>query len=281
MINLEGKITVLIEDTSDDHLNLKKEHGLSLFIETSEGNILFDTGNSENFINNAEQLNVDLRKTDHIVLSHGHYDHTNGFRGFIEKFGNHPIVHAGESFFVQKYSYDGVSYKFSGMNFDQKFIQDNHIKIQFVLDRIEKLAKDIYIITNFKKVSTYEKNNEKFFIQKDGHYTVDSFADEIMIAIKTAKGLVLIVGCSHPGIINMAYTAEKELNDKVYTIIGGTHLMDHDEKRVKETMDFFEESKIQKIGTCHCTGAYVAGIIKEKFKEKFIHCTTGTRISFP
>ncbi|MBQ3048539.1 MAG: MBL fold metallo-hydrolase, partial [Oscillospiraceae bacterium] len=77
------KITVLAENVSA-HENIGAEHGLSLYIETSEHKILFDMGQSSLFTENAEKLGVDLSDIDAAVLSHGHYDHGGGLGEFLE-----------------------------------------------------------------------------------------------------------------------------------------------------------------------------------------------------
>ena len=71
------KITSLLENTTS-HSDMKTEHGLSLYIETENLNILFDMGQSANFAENAQKLGIDLKKVDFAVLSHGHYDHGGG-----------------------------------------------------------------------------------------------------------------------------------------------------------------------------------------------------------
>ena len=79
---MKYKITTLVENCVYGR-QLRAEHGLSLYIETPEYNILFDTGASDLFIHNAHILNIDLKKTDYLILSHGHSDHTGGLRHFM------------------------------------------------------------------------------------------------------------------------------------------------------------------------------------------------------
>ena len=79
------KITTLIENTQDENQKLNYEHGISMFIETEKCNILFDTGKTGNFIENAEKLNIDLKSIDVIILSHAHYDHCGGVRRLDRK----------------------------------------------------------------------------------------------------------------------------------------------------------------------------------------------------
>lgn len=77
------KITTLVENCVYGR-KLQAEHGLSLYIETAEHKLLFDTGASDLFISNARLLHIDLREVDYLILSHGHSDHTGGLRHFLE-----------------------------------------------------------------------------------------------------------------------------------------------------------------------------------------------------
>ena len=77
------QITTLMENSLGEHTGLKTEHGLSFLIETEGSSVLFDLGQSGAFLHNAEKLCKDLSDVTHVVLSHGHYDHTGGFRPFV------------------------------------------------------------------------------------------------------------------------------------------------------------------------------------------------------
>lgn len=95
------RITTIIENNPANDALLCNEHGLSLYIETDGFNILFDTGQSGNFIENAEKLNVNLNTVDYVVLSHGHYDHTGGFTKLVKKVGSSFKLIVGDKFFAE------------------------------------------------------------------------------------------------------------------------------------------------------------------------------------
>lgn len=94
------KITTIIENSLGDKKQLHNEHGLSFFIETNNGNILFDTGQSGDFIENANELDIDLNKTDYLVLSHAHYDHCGGVKRFLNSFNVNPKFYVSNKFFL-------------------------------------------------------------------------------------------------------------------------------------------------------------------------------------
>ena len=93
------KITTLIEDKSGNKEDLYIEHGLSLYIEVDDKNILLDTGESGKFIDNAKKLDIDLKNLDYVILSHGHYDHSGGLIRLIEEINPDIKLYIGSEFF--------------------------------------------------------------------------------------------------------------------------------------------------------------------------------------
>ncbi len=270
------RITTLIENSLGEHLALKNEHGISFVVETDSSTILFDTGQSGKFIENAEKLNIDLSKVEHVVLSHGHYDHTGGFKDFVKAFGNSFELNIRELLLDDKFGYDGNSYQFLGNDFNEAYLMKNNIKTKFITKDIEEITDNIYVMTNFEKTSPYEKLNNRFYKLKDGNYVLDEFKDEVVVILDTEKGLVILLGCSHPGVVNILATIKKRMSKKIYAVLGGTHLVEADEERVKYTIDYFEKASIELIGTSHCTGEYAMNEISKKFGSRFFHNSTGT-----
>jgi 7,8-dihydropterin-6-yl-methyl-4-(beta-D-ribofuranosyl)aminobenzene 5'-phosphate synthase len=279
------KITTLIENSQDDLKILKNEHGLAMFIETPDCNILFDTGKSGDFIDNAKKLNIDLSKTDVMVLSHAHYDHCGGVKRFIETFEVKPKLFISEDFFKNsnKYHYsDGslkidfsqeAGYTYIGVGFDKKYLELNKIPINFINSSVTKISENIYICSNFKKHYEFEKANENMKIKLGDKYIVDSFSDEIALVIDTSKGLLILLGCSHPGVLNMVTTISEIFQKKVLGVIGGTHLIEADNDRIKKSIEYFNDLDIDMIGVSHCTGEKAVELFGSNCKGFFINNT--------
>jgi len=270
------KIYTLIEDTKDKNLLFESEHGISFFIETTNGVVLFDTGQSSKFINNAIKMEIDLSKVTDIVLSHGHYDHTGGLKEYINKFGNSFTLHTTKELLNEKYKYENNSYKFVGNNFDEKYLNDNNIEVEYLLSDMKKIRNGIYIIKSFEKHTDYEKKNKSFFVLDGNKYILDDFKDEISIALDTEKGIIVIVGCSHPGIVNILNTIGKRMGKPIYGVIGGTHLIDADDDRIEKTMEYFSGKDIKIMGISHCTGDIAVEKFETRFKEKVFKNKAGS-----
>ncbi|QZY54429.1 MBL fold metallo-hydrolase [Crassaminicella profunda] len=271
------RITTLIENIRGEHLGLECEHGISFYIKTDDTAVLFDTGKSNKFIKNAEELGIDLTKVEHVVLSHGHYDHTGGFKYLVEKIGNSFDFHISKDFFDKKYGFNGLAYQFLGSNFDKRYLRKNDINTEYVTDDMVEISKGIYLFSNFKQVYEYEKINPRFYKENNNKLVVDRFEDEIVVAIETNKGLLVILGCSHPGVVNILEAIINRTGKTIYGIVGGTHLVEADNQRIVHTLEYFEEKKIKLLGICHCTGERAIKELK-KFKEQFFYNSTGTSI---
>ena len=196
--NMSVQITTLIENTMGEHLALINEHGISFYIEKDGHKILFDTGQSGNFIRNAREMRIDLSDLEYVVLSHGHYDHSGGLKYLTELTTKFKLI-LGTGFFNEKYAYRNNSYEFLGNNFDEDFLKEKGISYRFVSESLNEILPGVYVVTNFPRVHKSEVINPRFKIRKEGHFEQDQFGDEVLVALDTPKGLVVILGCSHPG----------------------------------------------------------------------------------
>lgn len=273
------KITTLIENNLGDKSLLCNEHGLSMYIEADGRNILFDTGQSGDFIQNAEKLNVNLNKLDYVIISHGHYDHSGGFKEIVHKVEQPFNFMVGKSFFSEKYKLTSEGkYKYIGNSFDKSYLETNEINIEYISSDVVHLSEDIMVFSNFLRNTDFENLSEKFYIKSHDRYELDDFSDEIVLAIKTERGLFVILGCSHVGIVNILETIIQRTGMAVYGVVGGTHLVDADENRLNKTISYFKQKNIQFIGVSHCTGEKGEKKLKEAFNNRFFNNNTGNII---
>jgi 7,8-dihydropterin-6-yl-methyl-4-(beta-D-ribofuranosyl)aminobenzene 5'-phosphate synthase len=188
------KITTLVENNSDKNNILYSEHGLSLYIEINDKKILFDTGQSGDFIKNAEKIKIDLNDLDYVVLSHGHYDHSGGFGKLVQNTSKSFKLIVGSGFFCEKYKLmEGERYKFNGNSFNEEFIMKSNISIKYINQDIINITEDRMIFSNFERKNNFETLNKKFYIKENDKYVLDDFSDEIALGIKHDKGLVIML----------------------------------------------------------------------------------------
>ncbi|WP_125152310.1 MBL fold metallo-hydrolase [Clostridium rectalis] len=278
------KITTLIEDSFGKNKDLANEHGLSFFIETIKGNILFDTGKSDKIIDNSKKLDINLHTTKSLILSHSHYDHCGGVKNLLDTFEFKPELYIHKNFFKNANRYhrlnnnknhtDLRAYKYIGIDFDESYIRSKEININYVGCSMTKIIDNIYVFANFQRNCLFEDLNERMMIKnEEEQYVIDSFDDEIVVGLDTEKGLIILLGCSHPGVINILNTISKVTLKKIYGIFGGTHLIEADEQRIIKTINKLKEMEIKLIGVSHCTGDRAIDLFSRSYSNFFINNT--------
>lgn len=262
-------ITTLINNDMPD--GLQTEHGLAFWIEYANRNILFDTGQSNALIGNAETLGVDLSKTDQIILSHGHYDHTGGLEAVLESAPNAVVYLHPDAPRIRYSCHPGKPAKNIAMSsaacqgLSQAAAKTNVI----YTPRPTQIGSRLTVTGPIPRHTDYEDTGGPFFFDAEGQ-TPDPIIDDQSLLITTPKGLVVILGCAHAGLINTLDYAKELTGQAIYAVIGGMHLRSASDERTKKTLAALEALNIQHIAPCHCTGKSAAARIKERFGKNYL-----------
>jgi 7,8-dihydropterin-6-yl-methyl-4-(beta-D-ribofuranosyl)aminobenzene 5'-phosphate synthase len=270
-------VTTLIENSLGEHKGLSIEHGLSFLVETDAGRLVFDTGQSANFIRNAETLNRSLKGIDTVVLSHGHYDHSGGLKDLLAYTGKKTDLWVGEGFFEPKYAKKGAGFVYIGNAFDRASIKSMGARVKTLSDPVKEIMPDVFLVTNFERTHQIETVNPRFILPDGNDWRVDTFDDEISVVVKTPKGLIFLVGCSHPGILNMISTVKSRFSEPLIAIMGGTHLVEADAPRLKVAVGDINQLPLEALGLSHCTGADAMAKFDGNHPGYF-HNSTGTSL---
>lgn len=269
---MEARITTLIENSQGENLSLETEHGLSFLIEKNSHKVLFDTGQSGAFIENAHKLGLTLNDLEFVAISHGHYDHSGGFRRFSEINQALTLI-TGKNFFGLKYATDGISHEYLGNNFDETFLEYKRIRHLTAEKAIEEILPGIFVLTAFPRIHPDEVINPRFVVQADNGFVPDDFSDEICIAVETKRGFAVLLGCSHPGMKNMLDAAGSLLPGPIFAVMGGTHLVEASGECLAASVSYIQNYGFQAIGLSHCTGETSMGQIAKTVKGVFRNTT--------
>ena len=273
------KITVLIENHAGRE-DLLAEHGLSLWIEADNRCLLFDTGQSGAFVDNAGMLGIDLGDTEAVVLSHGHYDHGGGLAEAPERFHGVPLyVHPAA--FDGKYSvtpeqggrYNGAA--FGGLEAIRAAIPGT-----VLTEQPTEILPGVWATGTIPRRHVYEVTGGPFYRDAEGT-TPDPLMDDQALYIETEQGVVVLLGCAHAGMVNtLDYVADLTGRKSIAALIGGMHLIRASEGRMKKTLAALRMYDVRRIGPCHCTGGEAIERMKGEFGERVIEPAGGAVIEF-
>lgn len=255
------KIVTLIENTTGNP-ELIAEHGLSFYLETENAKILFDMGQSDAFVRNAEKMGIDLSSVDFAVLSHGHYDHGGGLETFLS-INSKAKVYINENAFGDYYN---GKEKYIGLN---KALKENG-RIIFTSDEYE-VSTDMKLFTMNNTEKHFDLGSFGLNKKLNGEFYPDDFLHEHYLLIKEKGKRILISGCSHKGIMDITEFFKPEV------LIGGFHFskLPLDGKLMEYAL--FLESTGTEFYTCHCTGLEQYEFMK-KYMTKLNYIKSGQTI---
>lgn len=260
------------------------EWGQSILIEADGKRILFDTGPSRTVVENARRLNIDLSTLDSIVISHAHYDHTGGLKdvlSLIQKSGARPggiKVIAHPDVFQPKYFYvKGAQAANIGIPFKRDELEGMGAKFTLTKEPVQ-ISPNVLTTGEVEISVDYEQIEPSLHIKEGEGYMPDPLADDLGIIIKSEKGLIVLLGCAHRGMINTILHAQKLTGIKdIYAVIGGTHLLMAGEERLYKTIEALKAFGITKLGPSHCTGPRQSAVLATEFGDSFFFNNAGTR----
>ncbi|MBN2897976.1 MAG: MBL fold metallo-hydrolase [Clostridia bacterium] len=274
------KITALMDNISlqDD---LYSEHGLSLYIETEDKRILFDTGKTGLFYENAELLGIDIAQVNVVILSHGHYDHGGGLGVFFEH-NNHAQVYVAKGAFDMRY---GI--RESG---EQAYIGlDQSLKGHPQICEMEGFVRLDNKMTVFSGVTGgYPRpvaNGNLVSLSEEGVMFLDDFEHEQNLMIEEKGKRFLFAGCAHNGICNIVEYATETLGLKPDYVIGGFHLHNRLETLCATEGDVAEVAQVllesgAVFYTGHCTGEVAYEQLKDIMGDHIFYLSVGMMLTF-
>ena len=249
------KITALMDDMPGRDPELRAEHGLSFFVSYGERTVLFDCGQSAATLENARRLGLPTEKADAVVISHSHYDHAGGYRAFVDA-GCRGELYTGPCFFQRKLARSGEGLRDLSAGFGPDFLREAGIRHRCV-EGILELFPGAYLIGGFPRIHPFEKIPERFLRETPEGPVPDGFPDEICMAFRIRGGLAVLVGCSHPGILNMTAHVARLLDEPILAVFGGSHRVEADEARIRATAKALEDMGVTRLGLSHCSGEAV------------------------
>lgn len=259
------KISILV-DNSSYIPSVGCEHGFACWIEIDEHRVLFDTGASNLIRQNATYLGINLEDINAIIISHGHYDHTGGLpyiwgSSRIVPLYLHPFA------LTNRYRISQNIVKDIGIPLHVKELINNNISWIRYVQKPVQLLPHLWLTGPIPRVHPQEAHLDKFFLDTSAQQ-LDLIPDDQAIYILSAKGLIVLLGCAHAGVINtIVYIRELTRSLPLLAIIGGMHLQEMPATHIEWTAAQLKKFQPSLIIPTHCTGAKASSILKDHFKE--------------
>lgn len=274
---MECKITVLCENTVAAP-GVLGEHGFAAFIEIPGDTILFDTGQGFTLVHNALRLKKDLAGASQLVLSHGHFDHTGGLLALLGVRGGCDIV-AHPDLFSERFwlmESEGSEKPLSiGVPWPQTYLTTRGARFHWHRAFTE-IAPNLFITGEVPRRTLFELGSPKFTVRGEDGFTMDPFLDDLSLVLKTSKGLIIILGCAHAGVINiMQHAVEQTGISRIHAILGGTHIGLSPKPQFDPTIEALKHADIGLLAVSHCTGQQPVARLAAEFGERFAFGNVG------
>ncbi|THB70212.1 MAG: MBL fold metallo-hydrolase [Gammaproteobacteria bacterium] len=254
LIMLDNGISLKIvvdNNASDGYLS---EHGFSVLIDDGNQKILFDCGQGDAFKHNLAKFKVPLSQINKLILSHGHYDHTGSIDEIVSQ-SKAIDIYAHPDIFETRYSiHPGVEAR--DISIKQQQLEAIHSlpdEQKIISTDMVQVSEKVFITGEIPRNNTYEDTGGPFYLDKQKE-AVDIIYDDQSVCMDTDKGLVILTGCCHSGIVNTMDHVKALFSKNIYMVIGGLHLVNATQERISRTIEVFGNFGVAKIVPCHCTG---------------------------
>ena len=246
------------------------EHGLSWWVEAGDKRVLFDLGQGVGLLNNANLLGVDLDTVDAIAISHGHYDHVGGWDQLSPRVKGAPLFVHPDALFPKYQCQKSGSVVLASNEQFPSLISKEEIDIRQVRVPTE-VVEGVWISGEVPRITDYENTGGSFFCDAQAEEK-DLLLDDQSLFFDTDLGLVVILGCSHAGVINILRYLMKLSGRRIHAVMGGMHLLHASSDRLRRTFEDLSVIDPDWIGANHCTGSIAQGALIETFGKRYLVC---------
>jgi len=272
-------ITIIVENA--ERQGFASEHGLSMWIETPQGNILFDTGQGDALLPNATAMGIDLSLANYIVLSHGHYDHTGAIDQVLALNTKAMLVHHPEVFRTRYSIPSGEAARDISMKQRMSVAIHDLPPQRICSSRTSvELVPGVGTTGEIPRSNDYEDVGGPFFLDKAATRH-DTVPDDQSLWFRTDEGLVIICGCAHAGIINTVHQARRASGEhRIAGLIGGFHLKSASERRLSETAKALMDWNVRFVHPCHCSGEVATSYLVSSLGDRVTQTGIGDILKF-
>jgi 7,8-dihydropterin-6-yl-methyl-4-(beta-D-ribofuranosyl)aminobenzene 5'-phosphate synthase len=266
---MKFRITILCENSVGPISGTLGEHGFAALIEPDGTEpVLFDTGQGFTLFHNARRMNKDLSHVAAVVISHGHYDHAGGLMPLLQEFGpkkvyGHPAIFRGRHRVKDTgecwpigIPHERSELELAGADFD-------------LSGDFREIAPRIFLTGEVPRTTVFETGDQGLYCNCTGQ-EVDKTPDDQSMILESDKGLVIITGCCHAGLVNTLEHVAYSLGRRdIYAVVGGTHLGFCGQEQLERTIAALKGWGVQKVAASHCTGFAASARLSRDMPKEF------------
>lgn len=253
------RLKVLVDNNTYIDQYVYGEPAASYYLEDEGERILLDVGYSHVLLDNAKIFGLDLDRLSTIVISHGHDDHTRGFRYLFEHhdLSTVNVVAHPSAFYPKNADGQAIGCPFSADEMSK------HCDLTLTKGPM-KISPHLFFLGEIPQYNDFEERVAIGEKNVDGQFSADFVEEDTAVAYKSEQGIYLITGCAHSGVCNMIEHAKRVCNDdRVLGVLGGFHLFKLD-PRVEKTIAYFQANGIKQLYPCHCVSFAVKSAIHQQ-----------------
>ena len=275
------KFRFLVDNKTEDS-RCQAEWGLSILIETEGKQILFDAGASPMFAENAARLGVDLSRTDALVISHGHYDHTQGVPAFTAC-NDKALIYLHKDAMYETYGKTNgvIDTKPCGILWSEEYIRSIESRLVFT-EGIVRLSDHILIAGNipddeeFPQTENFYRKIKESLPGEEGKFIRDPMTHEQLLLIEEDEKIYIFSGCSHKGVTAaLRYAGEIFPGKKIAAFIGGMHFIPAPKEIREKIIEKIALMEVEQVFPVHCTGMEGILQLRARFGERCVIASAG------
>lgn len=251
------RLSIIAENSTRSPF-IQPEYGLSLHVSTGESSILVDTAQGLGLFSNARRMGIDLAALDMLALSHGHFDHVGGVASLYSFHGSMPV-----------WAHPSVDGRHSRMKNGRAHFIGFHVN-KAAID-FRPVTGQLEIAPRFWVLEVPKERRDPEFMKNPSHLVLDGpggpipdpFEDDLSFVVEGEKGLSVLLGCAHAGVVNILAEVARVFGTRtIFAVAGGMHMADQGEEVVKKIVGVLAgQFSVGMWYPCHCTGFRAASLL--------------------
>jgi 7,8-dihydropterin-6-yl-methyl-4-(beta-D-ribofuranosyl)aminobenzene 5'-phosphate synthase len=276
------KITCLVDNAAQQASPFWGEHGFSALIETEEGRLLFDTGQSGTvLLHNLRVVGLSPLQVNMLALSHAHYDHTGGLPMFLQNWwavapshSEKPALYANADLFRERFTRRDEGLKNIGLGLSRETLS-RYVDLR-LSDEPQQILPGIYTTGRIQGRAEPEGRSPRHLVREGEQWTADPYHDDMSLVLQVEQGWVLVCGCCHAGLLNTLHHVRAAFPGEIRAILGGTHLECMEDGQMQRIAQVLREYGSPRLYLNHCTGQRGYVTLATTFGDRVFPCPSGT-----